>query len=211
MCRPAGAKVKPVVPPKPKMCSRSGKWEYGRDSEDSNIEESKEGKIENSKIEESMDIKIEDSRVEDSKDSKIMDSKEGSGKIEDSKEGTGKIEDSREEQTCRIEDRQQQSKTETTFAARELLTGRLDGDLSLELEDHLEGRQGRGEEKRSLERRREELLMRMREKVELLREDEQEVEVDLREVREEGGRLVVRVEERGTLAEGDKVGWLNIG
>ena len=87
---------------------------------------------------------------------------------------------------------------------------KADPNLSVELDLHLQdtvrgGGEGREGEKRTLERRREELLVRMREKVELLREDGLEVEEEMRKVREAGERLVGRVEEQGNLADGEKV------
>ena len=45
----------------------------------------------------------------------------------------------------------------------------------------------------------------MKEKVRILREDELEVEADMRAVREEGERLVGLVEEQASFVEGDKV------
>ena len=85
-----------------------------------------------------------------------------------------------------------------------------DPNLSTELELHLqqvgsEGvREERGEREK-LSREREELLDRMKEKVRILREDELEVEADMRAVREEGERLVGLVEEQASFVEGDKV------
>ena len=66
-----------------------------------------------------------------------------------------------------------------------------DPNLSTELELHLQqvgsegAREERGEREK-LSREREELLDRMKEKVRILREDELEVEADMRAVREEG-------------------------
>ena len=86
-----------------------------------------------------------------------------------------------------------------------------DPNLSAELEMHLQnaekggGREGREEEREKLSREREELLDRMKEKVRILREDELEVEADMRAVREEGERLVGLVEEQASFVEGDKV------
>merc|ERR1712001_219811 len=59
-------------------------------------------------------------------------------------------------------------------------------------------------EREKLSREREELLDRMKEKVRILREDELEVEADMRAVREEGERLVGLVEEQASFVEGDK-------
>ena len=85
-----------------------------------------------------------------------------------------------------------------------------DPNLSTELELHLQqvgsegAREERGEREK-LSREREELLDRMKEKVRILREDELEVEADMRSVREEGERLVGLVEEQSSFVEGDKV------
>lgn len=85
-----------------------------------------------------------------------------------------------------------------------------DPNLSTELELHLQqvgsegAREERGEREK-LSREREELLDRMKEKVRILREDELEVEADMRAVREEGERLVGLVEEQASFVEGDKV------
>ena len=87
-----------------------------------------------------------------------------------------------------------------------------DPNLSAELELHLQQaesnvsvKEGREGEREKLSREREELLDRMKEKVRILREDELEVEADMRSVREEGERLVVLVEEQSSFVEGDKV------
>ena len=88
-----------------------------------------------------------------------------------------------------------------------------DPNLSAELELHLQQaesgcisvREGTEGEREKLSREREELLDRMKEKVRILREDELEVEADMRSVREEGERLVALVEEQSSFVEGDKV------
>ena len=87
-----------------------------------------------------------------------------------------------------------------------------DPNLSAELELHLQqaesgggAKEGREGEREKLSREREELLNRMKEKVRILREDELEVEADMRSVREEGERLVGLVEEQSSFVEGDKV------
>ena len=87
-----------------------------------------------------------------------------------------------------------------------------DPNLSAELELHLQQaesgvsvRVGREGEREKLSREREELLDRMKEKVRILREDEQEVEADMQAVRMEGERLVGLVEEQSSFVEGDKV------
>ena len=87
-----------------------------------------------------------------------------------------------------------------------------DPNLSAELELHLQQaesnvsvKEGREGEREKLSREREELLDRMKEKVRILREDELEVEADMRSVREEGERLVALVEEQSSFVEGDKV------
>ena len=85
-----------------------------------------------------------------------------------------------------------------------------DPNLSAELELHLQQAKSghssvREGEREKLSREREELLNRMKEKVRILREDELEVEADMRSVREEGERLVGLVEEQSSFVEGDKV------
>ena len=85
-----------------------------------------------------------------------------------------------------------------------------DPNLSVELELHLQQVESsvssvREGEREKLSREREELLDRMKEKVRILREDELEVEADMRSVREEGERLVGLVEEQSSFVEGDKV------
>lgn len=86
-----------------------------------------------------------------------------------------------------------------------------DPNLSAELEMHLQnaenggGREGREEEREKLIKEREELLDRMKEKVRILREDEQDVEADMQALRMEGERLIGLVEEQSSFVEGDKV------
>ena len=87
-----------------------------------------------------------------------------------------------------------------------------DPNLSAELELHLQKaesgvsiREGREGEREKLSREREELLDRMKEKVRILREDEQDVEADMQALRMEGERLIGLVEEQSSFVEGDKV------
>lgn len=100
------------------------------------------------------------------------------------------------------------SASEIVRKTEKLARGIVDPNLSAELEQHLEEETGgaeREDEKKVLGRRREELLIRIKEKVELLKEDEVEVAVLINAVRAQGERLVSTLEAQGSLAEGDKL------
>lgn len=86
----------------------------------------------------------------------------------------------------------------------------LDPNLTAELEEHLQqtdevAGEEREEEKRRLGRQREELLIRIKDKVEMLRKDGSDVCDETEAVRAQGGRLVSLLEEQGSLVEGDKL------